>query len=200
MGARTIGRVEEQPSSEVVLAKHKFVQAYNAQAAVDGHAQVIVACGVTQEAADVRQFVPMLHQVAAHMGQLPTHVTADAGYFSEANLTVSEFAGIDMYVPPDRHPHGREAPTGRSRQGPLSETMRSKLQTVTGRAVYARRKTIPEPVFGQIKSGARLSSVRAARHPEGPGGVGPHLPHAQPPQAVSDPPRRPGMTRTGPAP
>ena len=169
MGARTIGRVEEQPSSEVVLAKHKFVQAYNAQAAVDGHAQVIVACGVTQEATDVRQFVPMLHQVAAHMGQLPTHVTADAGYFSEANLTVSEFAGIDMYVPPDRHPHGREAPTGRSRQGPLSETMRSKLQTVTGRAVYARRKTIPEPVFGQIKQGRgfRRFGLRGIRKVQG---------------------------------
>ena len=169
MGARTIGRVEEQPSSEVVLAKHKFVQAYNAQAAVDGHAQVIVACGVTQEATDVRQFVLMLHQVAAHMGQLPTHVTADAGYFSEANLTVSEFAGIDMYVPPDRHPHGREAPTGRSRQGPLSETMRSKLQTVTGRAVYARRKTIPEPVFGQIKQGRgfRRFGLRGIRKVQG---------------------------------
>jgi len=31
--------------------------------------------------------------------------------------------------------------------------MRSKLQTAAGRAVYARRKTIPEPVFGQIKQG-----------------------------------------------
>ena len=29
--------------------------------------------------------------------------------------------------------------------------MRAKLETESGRAVYARRKTIVEPVFGQIK-------------------------------------------------
>lgn len=143
------------PDSRIMVdgATKAFVQAYNAQVAVDGQAQVIVACGVTQEAADVRQFVPMLHEVVAQGGAVPTQVTADAGYFSEANLTVPEFAAIDIYVPPDRQPHGREAPVGRSRLGPVSEAMRSKLRTVAGRAVYARRKTLPEPVFGQIKQG-----------------------------------------------
>jgi transposase len=143
------------PDSRIMVdgATKEFVQAYNAQAAVDGQAQVIVACGVTQDATDVRQFVPMLHQVAAHVGALPTQVTADAGYFSEANLIVPEFAVIDVYVPPDRQPHGREAPVGRNRQGPVSDAMRSKLRTVAGRAIYARRKTLPEPVFGQIKQG-----------------------------------------------
>ena len=34
------------------------------------------------------------------------------------------------------------------------ERMRAKLSTESGRALYARRKTIVEPVFGQIK-GAR---------------------------------------------
>ena len=116
-------------------------------------AKAQVACGVTQAAADVGQFVPMLDQVAAHLGQLPAQVTADAGYFSEANLTAPQFGAIDFYVPPDRHPHGRDAAAGRSRQGPCSEAMRSKRQTAAGRAVYARRKTIPEPVFGEIKQG-----------------------------------------------
>ena len=141
------------PESRIMVdgATKEFVQGYNAQAAVDGQAQVIVACDVTQVAADVGQFVPMLDQVVGHLGQLPTQVTADAGYFSEGNLTAPQFAAIDFYVPPDRQPHRGDAPAGRSRQGPFSEAMRTKLQTPAGRAVYARRKTIPEPVFGQIK-------------------------------------------------
>jgi transposase len=143
------------PESRIMVdgATKEFVQGYNAQAAVDSQAQVIVACGVTQAAGDVGQFVPMLAQVAAHLGQLPVQVTADAGYFSEANLTAPQFAAIDFYVPPDRQPHGRDAAAGRNRQGAFSDAMRAKLQTAAGRAVYARRKTIPEPVFGQIKQG-----------------------------------------------
>jgi hypothetical protein len=132
-------------------ATKEFVQGYNAQAAVDGQAQVIVACAVTQEASDVGQFVPLLEQVGRHLGHLPAQVTADAGYFSEANLTAPQLAAIDFYVPPDRQPHSRAAVAGRNRQGAFSAAMRAKLQTATGRAVYARRKTTPEPVFGQIK-------------------------------------------------
>jgi len=153
--APTAQRNFTDPESRIMVdgATKEFMQGYNAQAAVDSQAQVIVACGVTQAAADVGQFVPMLDQVAAHLGQLPAQVTADAGYFSEANLTAPRFAAIDFYVPPDRQPHGRDAAAGRSRQGSVSDAMRSKLQTAAGRAVYARRKTIPEPVFGQIKQG-----------------------------------------------
>ena len=151
--APTAQRNFTDPESRIMVdgATKEFVQGYNAQAAVDSQAQVIVACGVTQAAADVGQFVPMLEQVAGHLGHLPAQVTADAGYFSEANLTAPQFAAIEFYVPPDRRPHSRETSAGRSRQGPFSEAMRRKLQTAAGRAVYARRKTIPEPVFGQIK-------------------------------------------------
>ena len=86
------------------------------------------------------------------MGAAARQVTADAGYFSEANLTAPQFAAIDVLCPAGSAPSpSREPSAGRSRQGPFSEAMRSKLQTAAGRAVYARRKTIPEPVFGQIK-------------------------------------------------
>jgi hypothetical protein len=153
--APTAQRNFTDPESRIMVdgATKEFVQGYNAQAAVDSQAQVIVACGVTPAAADVGQFVPMLDQVAAHLGHWPAQVTADAGYFSEANLTAPQFAAIDFYVPPDRQPHGRAAAAGRNRQGAFSDAMRAKLQTAAGRAVYARRKTIPEPVFGQIKQG-----------------------------------------------
>ena len=81
------------PDSRIMVdsATKSFTQAYNAQAAVDAHAQVIVACAVTQQAADVEQFVPMVERVGQTMGQAPTVLTADAGYFSEANLTARQF-------------------------------------------------------------------------------------------------------------
>jgi transposase len=77
------------PESRIMKdgATKEFIQGYNAQAAVDGQAQVIVACAVTQQAADAGQFVPMVAATEQNLGQLPAVVTADAGYFSEANLS-----------------------------------------------------------------------------------------------------------------
>ena len=144
-----------------------FVRAYNAQAAVDSEAQVIVAAAVTQEANDKRQLVPMLGQVVATCGQAPTAASADAGYFSASSVTDEPLRGIDLYVPPDRQPHGAPAPaaTGPPPDAAAITQMRAKLQTVTGRAVYALRKAIVEPVFGQIKAnrGFRRFSFRGLR-------------------------------------
>jgi hypothetical protein len=142
------------PESRIMLdgATKGFVQAYNAEAAVDAAAQVIVACGVTQAATDVQQFLPVLAQIQAHVGQLPASVSADAGFFSEANLTAPLVAAVDCYVPPDRCKHGQPGPR-RPYPTPVAEQMRAKLRTPEGRAIYARRKTLPEPVFGQIKEG-----------------------------------------------
>ena len=69
---------------------------------------------------DLALFVPMLEQAIRHVGQPPVHVTADAGYFSEANLTAPQFAAIECSGPPDRSPHARTVSAGRSRQGPFS--------------------------------------------------------------------------------
>ena len=99
------------PESRIMRdgATKGFVQAYNAQAAVDSHAQVIVATGVTQAANDVQQLVPMLEQVHANTGQWPTVASADAGYYSEANVTAAALAAVDLYIPPDKQSHGRLA-------------------------------------------------------------------------------------------
>lgn len=157
------------PESRIMVdgATKSFMQAYNAQAAVDSHAQIILACDVTPAAGDVEQFRPLLEQVQAHIGAAPAVVSADAGYFSEANLALAAGAGIDVYVPPDRHGH-RAAGDGTvphpSRKNAAAEQMRAKLRDPAGRAIYARRKTIPEPVFGQIKEvrGFRRFSFRGA--------------------------------------
>ena len=146
------------PDSRIMKdgATKGFEQAYNAQAAVDSRAQIIVAAAVTQEANDTQQLVPLLTQVAANLGQQPTKASADAGYFSEANVTAEQMQGIDLYVTPDRQKHGAPAAPGSGPAPPgatVREQMRHKLQTAEGQAVYQRRKAIVEPVFGQIKEG-----------------------------------------------
>jgi transposase len=143
------------PESRIMKdgATKSFIQAYNAQAAVDGTAQVIVAADVTQEANDKQQLVPMLTEVEANCGASPAAASGDAGYFSAAAVTDAALAGIALYVPPDRQKHG-EAPAPPADDGTVIGAMRAKLQTAAGHAIYALRKAIVEPVFGQIK-GAR---------------------------------------------
>jgi transposase len=145
--------------------KGSFVQGYNAQIAVDSASQVIVAAEVTQETNDKKQLLPMIAQVAANLGQEPEKVSADTGYFSEANVTDQSVKEVDLYVATGRDKHGEvEEP---SSDPPLAEAspkdaMRSKLRTEAGRAVYKMRKAIVEPVFGQIKEqrGFRRFSLR----------------------------------------
>jgi len=141
------------PESRIMKdgATKSFVQAYNAQAAVDGTAQVIVAAAVTQEANDKQQLVPMLTQVVANCGEPPAVASADSGYFSEAAVTADALAAIDLYVAPDRQKHGEDASAPVLDDGTVIGAMRAKLQTAAGHAVYALRKAIAEPAFGQIK-------------------------------------------------
>jgi transposase len=151
------------PDSRIMKdgATKEFVQAYNAQAAVDSEAQVIVAAEVTQEANDKQPLVPMLEQVKIVTGSQPQQATADSGYFSEAQVTDRRLEGIDLLVAPDRQKHGEQVPLapGPPVESPpaLSPTlspaqaMRHKLQTPPGRAIYKMRKAVVEPVFGQIQ-------------------------------------------------
>src|SRR5271157_1103812 len=144
------------PESRIMKdgATKEFVQAYNAQAAVDSHAQVIVGAAVTQEANDKKQLVPMLQEVKVQMGRPPRQATADNGYFSEPNVTHAQLQEIDLFVAPDRQKHSEKPPTttGPPPSGAsVAEQMRHKLRTAEGQAVYKLRKAVVEPVFGQIK-------------------------------------------------
>jgi len=132
-----------------------FIQAYNAQAAVDSANQIIVAAEVTNKPTDRGQAEPMMDIVKVNAGQLPCQMSADAGYFSSdavSNLTV---LGIDVYMPPDKIGHRftlPPAPRGRIPQClSIADRMRRKLRTKKGKVCYGLRKELPEPVFGQIK-------------------------------------------------
>ena len=152
------------PESRIMKdgATKSFVQAYNAQAAVDGTAQIIVAADVTQEANDKRQLVPMLTQVATNVGAAPAVALADSGYFSEAAVTDAALAAVDLYVAVGRQQHGEAPATLVREDGTVIGRMRAKIASDAGQAIYALRKTIIEPVFGQIKGprGFRRFSFR----------------------------------------
>ncbi len=86
------------PESRIMKSKDGFVQAYNAQAAVDAQAQIVVAQDVTQSPVDGGQLVPMTDAVEASLGRKPKQLSADSGYCSEANLAALEQRNIDAYV------------------------------------------------------------------------------------------------------
>src|SRR5467141_2907366 len=150
------------PKSRIMKSKDGFVQAYNAQAAVDGEAQIIVAHDVTQSAVDSGQLVPMTDAIETNLGRKPEQLSADAGYCSEANLEALENRGIDGYVATGR---ARDAVAGTVKgeaaaAAPVSpeedaptrvEAMRAKIKAGGHESPYRLRKQLPEPVFGQIK-------------------------------------------------
>ena len=144
------------PESRIMKGPDGFVQAYNAQLAVEPTCQLIVGHAITQEGNDKRQLAPMIETVAAQSGVGPQEVLADNGYCSEANLEYAAAHDIDAYIATDRLKHDAPVPPCR---GPLptgatiTDRMRRKLRTKRGADVYRWRKAIVEPVFGQIKQG-----------------------------------------------
>jgi hypothetical protein len=141
------------PDSRIMkdMARKSFVQAYNAQAAADSHSQVIVAAEVTQEVVDCHQLLPMVAAVTQATGSCPDTVTADAGYWDTANLCDHSLAGIQVLVSPDARPHSALPPRGKKTQNEAARLMRERLISKEGRALYAMRKAVIEPVFAQIK-------------------------------------------------
>jgi len=144
------------PASRIMRSKPDgWVQGYTVGAVVDDTAQVIVATAVTADPTDTRSLPGLVDQVRANTGRSPRRVLADAGYASDDNFAALDDRGIDAYIAVGRDHHGREAPPAPRGRIPASlsrrDRMGRKLRTKAGRAHYARRKAIVEPVFGQIK-------------------------------------------------
>lgn len=151
------------PDSRIMKTSDgSFHQCYNAQAVVDDAHQVIIATRLGNCAADAPCFADLLDDTITHCGT-PRQVLADAGYFSEDNLNAAAERGVDALIATGRLKHNQTpppAPRGRIPNGATAkERMARKLRTKKGRAAYARRKAIVEPVFGQIdttQGGKRL--------------------------------------------
>jgi transposase len=153
------------PESRIMKGKGGWLQGYNAQVVVEEGSGVIVAQEVSNHAADSPRLEPMLVVLETNLAacgvpegeRRPAQFSADAGYCSERNLELLEARGIDGYVATGRERHhrvgvgGDESGRKRAPRTPRRAAMREKLRTEEGRAVYARRKCITEPVHGLIK-------------------------------------------------
>jgi hypothetical protein len=126
-------------------------QSFNAQVAVDGKAQIIVASDVVNEVFDSWQLKPMLNLTKANTGRYPTVATADKGYFTKVAVSEPEFRQINLLVPPQQKIEKRKFTKGKY-AFPPEDAMHAKLEIPANKALYAKRKTVVEPVFGQIKS------------------------------------------------
>jgi hypothetical protein len=139
------------PDSRILKTKDGYIQGYNAQAAVDAKAQIIVAHVLTHGMSDQDQLVPLLDAIEDNLGRKPKEASADAGYCSEANLAALAARGIGAYLATGRAKH--PAHVKRKIALPLTRAMRQKLKRAGWRSRYRLRKQIVEPVFGQEASG-----------------------------------------------
>lgn len=147
------------PDSRVMLRDGAWIQAYNAQAAVDEEHQIIVAAAVSNQGPDNEYFVPMLRRVVGNCDAVPERVTADSGYFSAAAVAFAEHVGAEPFIAVGKHHNDGSPNDGAPLPQHRSEArvrMRAVLETERGHEAYARRKATVEPVFGQIRGPRRF--------------------------------------------
>jgi transposase len=148
------------PESRIMKGADGMVQGYNAQAAVEPTLLLIVGQSVTEAANDKEQLKPMVELIEQQSGQRPDAILADNGYCSAENLEHLESAAqperrIEGFIATGKQKHGEHRLP--AKHGPLPkgatsvDRMKQKLKTKVGKAVYAARKCVVEPVFGQIK-------------------------------------------------
>jgi transposase len=136
----------------------------NAQASVDGACQIILACDVTEASNDKQQAEPLAQATLATLTQAGLErpkdesgaaqsipATLDNGYESEAAVAALETLGFDPYIATGRQRHHVPQAEAPAPPATVQERMAAKVRTPAGKALYARRKVIVEPVFGQIK-------------------------------------------------
>jgi hypothetical protein len=157
------------PEARMMKTTDGFHYAYNAQAVVDEHSQVVVAVDVTQQAGDVGQLIPMIDTAKSSLTDAgieddPKTFLADAGYCSEDNLQQLTDREVNAVVATGKIRHNERVPdTPRGRipkDATQRERMARRMRTKPGRADYARRKAIVEPVFGQMKTRQNAKHLR----------------------------------------
>ncbi len=160
------------PDAHIMKRSNKgFDYCYNAQAVVDEEHQIIVGAEATADANDKQQAVPMVEATLETIEQAgidwPTQddatdaaaksvpISMDSGYFSEQAVGELEALPVDPHIATGRQKHNTPPSDDGSDEPPadvsVKQRMAHKLRTPEGRACYAKRKQIVEPVFGQMK-------------------------------------------------
>ena len=135
-----------------------YEQCYNAQASADHESRLILHSHVTQNANDKQEIIPTMKWYAKHPQLKPsTAINADAGYFSEENIKACEQNSMTPYISFGKEQHNQPLEERFKEANPLPddstdvERMKHRLQTPEGKAIYAERKSVIEPIFGIIK-------------------------------------------------
>jgi len=156
--------------SRIMPSADGFIQGYNAQVSVDVDSMLVVATTLTQHTNDKQQVEPMLGELKALQDKLgkPDTLLADNGYFSKDNIQACVKQKITPLIALGREAHHLPLEQRLAPDAPEPEStdplvkMAWKLQTQSGRALYGKRKSTVEPVFGIIKQvlGFRQFSLR----------------------------------------
>ena len=149
------------PQSRIMKLGGAFEQCYNAQAVVDADSQLIIASGLTNNAADNEQLVPMVQAVKDNLGELPKRVLGDSGFRSEDSFAkLEEYKEMEVLVALGRE--GKDRAAIDPQRYPATARMAERVASPEGQAHYRRRKAVVEPVFGWIKHamGFRQFSLR----------------------------------------
>jgi transposase len=161
------------PESRIMKLGGSFEQCYNAQAVVDADSQLIVASGLSNNAADNEELVPMVEAVKDNLGGLPKRVLADTGFRSEGSFAILEKYKEEMEVLVALGREGKDQAAIDPKEYPATVRMAERLASKEGQAHYRRRKAIVEPVFGWIKHviGFRQFSLRGLNKVTGEWGL-----------------------------
>ena len=161
------------PESRIMKLGGSFEQCYNAQAVVDADSQLIVASGLSNNAADNEELLPMVEAVKDNLGELPKRALADTGFRSEDSFAKLEKYKEEMEVLVALGREGKDQAAIDPKQYPATVRMAERLASKEGQAHYRRRKAIVEPVFGWIKHaiGFRQFSLRGLNKVTGEWGL-----------------------------
>jgi transposase len=142
-----------------------FEQSYNAQAAVEVESRLIVGQRVSQAPNDKQELVPNVQAIPPEAGSVEV-VLVDSGFYSEQAVraveqtTEGQSSGTTVYAALGRKSHHRSVADLEKQADPeppmtgasMSEVMKHRLATQTGKQKYKQRQQTVEPVFGILKS------------------------------------------------
>lgn len=151
-----------------------YTESYNAQATADVEGSyLIVGTHVTQSSSDANELLPAFNSIPDQLGK-PTAHLVDAGYINTEAITILQeqencpvFCSVHRedahnersydYRPPDKGERITKNLTD-----PTLLAMREKLASDEGKAIYKKRASTIETIFGIIKSvlGFRGFSLR----------------------------------------
>ena len=148
-------RAERAHQCVVGGSQHRGADGDNAQLAVDDAAQVVVAHGVTNQPADCRNLEPVIERAKENVGEAPANATADAGCWNPEVEARARALGTEAWVATARKPAEAPSDAGATAHDEASprERMRARVASEDGRALYARRKAVVEPVGRRHRDG-----------------------------------------------